>query len=299
MSNYLITRWFGTFLFENDSIKEKRLFPNDTVLLEPYILSLIDQKILKEEEVLLSTNDIIVSEKRFINKGFYQPNNSFFHSINIQPESFGYTEQTLRDCLLQITKNKVSAALESPDFQVIQMVNAVDDLIQTANLLSERLASWNIFPMTDDITAPFENVLRSVRLEISRLESEIQKQMMVLTPNINSLIGPLLAARILSSAGSLKKLGKLPSSSIQLLGAEKALFRFKKEGGRPPKHGIIFQHSLINKAPKRLRGKYARALSSQISLAAKADVFTRNDISKELIECLEKKVIEIKKSANV
>jgi len=179
------------------------------------------------------------------------------------------------------------------------MVNAVDDLLQTANLLSERIACWQVFPTNEDIIGPFQEIIGYIRREISRLEEEIQNQMNILTPNINSLIGPLLAARLLSSAGSLKKLGKLPSSSIQLLGAEKALFRFKKEGGKPPKHGVIFQHSLINKAPKRLRGKYARALSSQISLAAKADAFTKNDISKTVIDGLEKKILEIKKSVNV
>jgi len=91
MSKYLVTRWYGTFLFENDAIKEKKLFPKDINLLEPYVLSLLNQKILSEEESLLKKDEVIVSEKRFIAKGMYQPNNPFFYTVDIQPESFGYS----------------------------------------------------------------------------------------------------------------------------------------------------------------------------------------------------------------
>ena len=86
----------------------------------------------------------------------------------------------------------------------------------------------------------------------------------------------------------------MPASTVQLLGAEKALFRYKKEGGKPPKHGVIFQHPLINKAPRKDRGKIARILATKISIAAKADVFTKKDISDILKNDLERRIKDIR-----
>ena len=86
----------------------------------------------------------------------------------------------------------------------------------------------------------------------------------------------------------------MPASTIQILGAEKALFRYKKEGGKPPKHGVIFQHSYINKAHRAIRGKIARIFASKIAIAAKADFFTKRDISKELKKDMNKRIKDIK-----
>jgi len=115
-----------------------------------------------------------------------------------------------------------------------------------------------------------------------------------LAPNTTKIVGPLIGARLISISGGMERLAIMPASTIQILGAEKALFRFKKEGGKPPKHGVIFQQSLINKSPYKIRGKIARVLATKISIAIKADVFTKRDISKELIEDLNNRVKEIK-----
>ena len=86
----------------------------------------------------------------------------------------------------------------------------------------------------------------------------------------------------------------MPASTIQLLGAEKALFRYKKEGGKPPKHGIIYQHPLLNKSPKEIRGKISRILSTKIAIAAKGDVFTKRDISNYLNRGLDNRIKKIR-----
>ena len=80
----------------------------------------------------------------------------------------------------------------------------------------------------------------------------------------------------------------MPSSSIQILGAEKALFRYKQGKGTPPKHGIIFKHPYVRSAKLKDRGKIARVLSSKISIASKADAFTGNLIYKKLEEDLKR-----------
>jgi nucleolar protein 56 len=116
-----------------------------------------------------------------------------------------------------------------------------------------------------------------------------------LAPNLSSVAGPLLAARLLSLTGSIERLGRLPASTMQLLGAEKALFQFMMEGGRPPKHGVIFQHPMIHRAPPWQRGKIARALAAAATLAARVDSFGKRDISGSISAGLQKKLERIQK----
>ncbi|MDM7275476.1 MAG: C/D box methylation guide ribonucleoprotein complex aNOP56 subunit [Thermoprotei archaeon] len=129
----------------------------------------------------------------------------------------------------------------------------------------------------------------------STLTTYIDDVMKEVAPNITALVGPLLGARLLSLAGSLEKMAKLPASTIQVLGAEKALFRALRTGGRPPKHGVIFQYTEIHKSPKWQRGKIARALAAKLSMAAKIDAFTGRYMGDKLNEDLKARIEEIKK----
>jgi nucleolar protein 56 len=142
---------------------------------------------------------------------------------------------------------------------------------------------------------PFEKTLEAVNEEMRRLENQIESDMNTIAPNTSAIIGPLIGARLISLAGGMQRMAMLPASTIQILGAEKALFRFKKEGGRPPKHGIIFQHPLVNRAVRAERGRIARLLATKISTAVKADVFTKRDVTKELLQDLEMRLKEIRK----
>ena len=117
---------------------------------------------------------------------------------------------------------------------------------------------------------------------------------MDICPNISKVAGPEIAAKLVSHVGSLKRLSVLPSSTIQVLGAENALFKhLKNRRIKPPKHGIIFQHPRISGSPKAVRGRIARALAAKITIAAKADGFTKRDISKMLLDDFEKRYQEI------
>ncbi len=108
-------------------------------------------------------------------------------------------------------------------------------------------------------------------------------------PNIKAVCGTLIGAKLIEHAGSLKRLSEMPASTIQILGAEKALFRHMKTGAKPPKHGLIVNHLLIAKAPNKMHGKIARALSDKISIAAKVDYFQGKFIGDKLKEELENK----------
>ncbi|MFA5771764.1 MAG: ribosomal biogenesis protein [Thermoplasmata archaeon] len=127
------------------------------------------------------------------------------------------------------------------------------------------------------------------------LEKYIKESMENIAPNVSYIAGSNIGARLMSYTNGLKRLAAVPSSTVQLLGAEKALFRFLKEGGRPPKHGIIFQHPTIHGAPYWQRGKLARALASKITIAARVDANSDKFIGEDLEKALQKRVEEIKK----
>lgn len=116
----------------------------------------------------------------------------------------------------------------------------------------------------------------------SELESYISIMMESVAPNIGALAGPMIGARLISLAGSLKELARKPSSTIQVFGAEKALFRSLKTGSDPPKHGIIYRIPEVNSAPYWQRGKIARAIAGKLSIAARIDAYSEKDVGEDL-----------------
>ncbi len=128
----------------------------------------------------------------------------------------------------------------------------------------------------------------------AKLEAYISKESEALMKNVSFLTDPLLAARLLQTAGSLERLANMPASTLQVMGAEKALFKHLRTGSLPPKHGIIFQSNLIRGAPLKQRGKIARALSTKLSIAAKADYYTQHFIAEKLKASLESRLKEIR-----
>ena len=118
-------------------------------------------------------------------------------------------------------------------------------------------------------------------------------------PNMKHLSNAAIAAKLIAHTGSLRKLALLPASTIQVLGAEKALFKHLRSKGRipPPKHGIIFQFPAIGTAPKSQRGKIARALAAKLAIAARADAFSHNFIAPILKADLDKRFAEIRAEA--
>ena len=126
------------------------------------------------------------------------------------------------------------------------------------------------------------------------IEEHIEEQMATELPNITAVLGAAVGARILAHAGSLKRLSSMPASTIQILGAEKALFRSLKTGANPPKHGILFQHAIVHAAPKWQRGKIARAVAGKAAIAARVDVYGAG-LNQTLLDKLNIRVQEIGK----
>lgn len=291
---YLVTKWFGTFLCDKKGIKKEILFPKDEKELVKKLRKIEKNNILPEEKKIAKDVKVMVCEKRLQKIGDYTDLDPFLKEINIEPKDYGFSQDLFHKISIALAQNKVEERLKSEDLQIIQMVNALDDLIQTSNLLSERLNCWSVIPTPEEKIKPLENTLFIVDEEIKRLEKQIDVDMNKIAPNTSKIVGPLIGARLISIAGGIQKLAVLPASTVQILGAEKALFRFKKEGGKPPKHGVLFQHPLLNRSPRAERGKIARLLATKTAIAVKADVFTKRDISNDLIEDLGKRLKEIR-----
>lgn len=114
-----------------------------------------------------------------------------------------------------------------------------------------------------------------------------------LMPNITYLLDYKLAAELLSKAGSLNKLANMPASTIQLLGAEKSLFRHIKYGAKPPKYGILFKLRAVANARKEDRGRVARAYAAKLSIAARADAMSKEFIGDQLKKALDESLQKI------
>merc|ERR1711990_405979 len=106
------------------------------------------------------------------------------------------------------------------------------------------------------------------------LHEYLKTKMDLVAPNLSTLIGEMVGARLISHAGSLTNLAKCPASTVQILGAEKALFRALKTKGNTPKYGLIFHSSFIGRASQKNKGRISRYLANKTSIAARIDSFS-------------------------
>lgn len=111
----------------------------------------------------------------------------------------------------------------------------------------------------------------------AQLAEYLRNRMNAVAPNLTALVGDLVGARLISHAGSLLSLAKHPASTVQILGAEKALFRALKTKHDTPKYGLIYHASLIGQAPPKLKGKMARMVATKAALSIRVDALTDAD----------------------
>ena len=106
------------------------------------------------------------------------------------------------------------------------------------------------------------------------MQGYLKDRLQAVTPNMSTLVGENVGARLISHAGSLINLAKLPASTIQILGAEKALFRALKTKGNTPKFGLIYHSSFIGRAAAQNKGRISRSLANKLAMAARIDAFS-------------------------
>jgi nucleolar protein 56 len=169
--------------------------------------------------------------------------------------------------------------------------NKVD---QISNIAQSSMGADLIETDLQQIQALSKSVLENYKLR-EGLEAYLDKTMDEVAPNTKAIVGALLGARMIAIAGGLENLAKRPASTMQVLGAEKALFRSIKTGAAPPKHGLIFQHTLIHDAKRWQRGKIARAIAGKLAIAVRADAFGSGTfVGDKLKKDLDRRIEEIR-----
>ena len=147
-----------------------------------------------------------------------------------------------------------------------------DSKVQMLSLVKEKSRGGDITEKNLQIVQNLaKNILELFDLR-NELEKQVDEQISDIAPNLSAVLGTTVGARILAKAGSLQKMATMPASTIQVLGAEKALFRALKTGSNPPKHGLLFQHAVVHAAPRWQRGKIARAIAAKAAIASRVDV---------------------------
>jgi len=143
----------------------------------------------------------------------------------------------------------------------------------------------------EGILKEFSRMIKDMLALENMLNRYLDENIREITPNLSLIFNSTLVSQLIFQAKGLKKLAFMPSSKIQVLGAEKALFGHLSSGAPPPKHGIIFQHPYIRNAKPKERGKRSRTLASRIAILARIDYFTgvvKDDVIKEIREEINK-----------
>ncbi len=207
---------------------------------------------------------------------------------------------SLRRTAIQVAEKEVEKELKGSERYLISLLKALDEIDLGINLFSEKIRDLEEIKI-DENTENFRRIVRDLKKLRRDIEDEINSQIAKLMPNMSEIVGGIIAARLIEKAGSLKKLSSLPASTIQILGAEKSLFkamsRMKKgKKAKTPKHGIIFQHPFIRTLPKSLRGKMARFLASKLAIAARIDYYS-GELKEELFESVKRKYEELRETS--
>lgn len=203
--------------------------------------------------------------------------------------------QLLHDAAIKATQTAIESYEASDDRQLRQCLTAMDDVKRTANELTERLVEWGGSRINSsdteldkvrelaDMTAstPAETRLISLATRVLMLHEEgddlrtyIETHAATVAPNLTVMAGPILATRLIELAGGLESLARQPAGTIQVLGAEDALFAHLEGRASAPKHGVIFTHEYVRGTRPADRGSAARAFAGKLALAARIDHYS-------------------------
>lgn len=336
----LVTTWFGSFLLDGDQVSEYKLFPKNARDIAARMRRASDSRIIGEErELVKDLDEFFVVEKRLEKIG---GTNISAEPPFIRPEDYDFGHDLLHEAMILVAKERMTRAVGRDDHvsQAINALDDVEktanilygrlkewyglhfpeleklvDGDSYVRLISEFGSKDKMAEMKDVESIGFEltpedeqtimELARMIEEAMSRkatLLAYIENGMQSLAPNVSEIAGPIIGARLINLAGGLERLARLPSGTIQLLGAERALFRHLKTRTKPPKHGVLFQHPDVHRSPYWQRGAIARAYAGKICIAARADHYSKRFIAMELKRSLEetlRKIRETRKEAPV
>jgi nucleolar protein 56 len=229
------------------------------------------------------------------------------------PDGATYYER-LNAAAVRAARDAAAEQERAPDQQLIHAVRAMDDCARTANELAERLAEWagGLYggagtgvefaravagrepetPVEARVVALAERVT-GLADERDALRAFVEREAPAAAPNLSAMAGPVLTARLIALAGGLKPLARKPSGTLQVLGAEDALFAHLRGGATSPKHGVIYTHEYVRGTRPEQRGSAARALAGKLTLAARVDHYS-GERKPELDEALDERIDRIR-----
>ena len=207
--------------------------------------------------------------------------------IEINIDSKDIPLSLIRDASIIQARRKIKNQL-TPDKDLIQSIEALDEAYETINIVSERLTAWYT-QVTGEPRTKVEEILEleplpsrmailkdfymSNKTLIADLSEYLDQEAPKVFPNLVNVLGTQLAVRIVAAVGSLSRLARLPASTVQLLGAEKALFRHMSDGSPPPKHGLLYQHPSVKQAVRKDKGRVSRKLAAKVAIASKIEYY--------------------------
>ncbi|MGA8710816.1 MAG: hypothetical protein ACLP8Y_01205 [Thermoplasmata archaeon] len=296
----VVTTWFGTFLLDGDEVVRAVPAPVESTPLAERAHRRREGRLTTEEEELLhgaETSGWRTRDRRLAEHGLrYDPDAPL-----ALPASVTVPDRAILGVALLEEAGRALEASWDPSIHVQEAVRAASDLDRVHNLVGERLGSWvsRDFPELDPgdharaaraatggtsrpELGPADPGLLEARRQLGELYRAVTEARRALqeavdassplrTPNLTALLGPELAARMVAQAGGLDRLARLPSSTVQVLGAERAFFEHLRGHAPPPRHGLLFLHPAVQSAPRAERGKLARALAGKVAIAARLD----------------------------
>ncbi len=298
MTKTLATGWSATLLLEGSRVVREVRSPVDAGALADRARRRRDGGLTPEEEQLLAergSEEWTTSDRRIAAHGLR------FEAGAARPPNPPPTLRSAQRAYLLADADRSLELAWDPSIHVEEAVRAAADLDRVKNLVGERLGSWvsrdtpDVDPgdharavsqalgtIGDGRLAPTDPALQSARRSLAELYRSIAATQATIaaaveqaaprrSPNLAALLGPDLAARLVAQAGGLERLARLPSSTVQVLGAERAFFEHLRGHAPPPRHGLLFLHPTIQSAPRSERGKLARALAGKVAIAARLD----------------------------
>ncbi len=291
------TAWHGTYLFDGERLVREARPPTDAEALAERIRLRREGRTTPEERTVLAERGDETwrtADRRLVGPGVgYEP--------AAGPAGGPEPEVSLLRPAILLDADRALRSSWDPSIHIEEAVRSARDLDRAANLVGERLASWAGRDAPDgDATdpgraarallegaaptdlGPADPRLAEARRQLARLYREIQSTRTALdaaveamvperTPNLDRLLGADLTARLLAQARGLERLARLPASTVQVLGAERAFFEHLRGRAPPPRHGLLFLHPAIQSAPRVQRGRLARTLAGKVSIAARLD----------------------------
>jgi len=217
----------------------------------------------------------------------------------------------LREATIETAREAVAKRERADDQQLVHAVRAMDDCERTANELAERIAEWGGSRVGEsgggvafareiaerEPDSDLDEQLRALAEQVvdlderaTELRASIERFTPEVAPNLSSMAGPVLAARLIALAGGLKQLARSTSGTVQVLGAEDALFAHLRGDAPSPKHGVIYTHEYVRGTAPEHRGSAARALAGKLTLGARVDHYSgerRPELEAELDDRVE------------